>query len=164
MLHVWPVMALIGLQFPQTPQTMLRGFIHKPEVWGTGGGLMAGIQTFQVTNVRGLVSLHRESMVQFDILGQSVRLIGRSLDRATILITAPDDDSPHTTIHATVNNISKSGSMLVLNIRSTHEFDRELLMAALQAGLLTCMQDDETMKPHPMLKLYRERLRILSSQ
>ena len=105
-----------------------------------------------------------ESMVQFDILGQSVRLIGRNLDRATILITAPDDDSPHTTIHASVNNMSQSGSILVLNILSTHEFDRELLMAALQAGLLTCIQDDETMKPHPILKLYREKLSMVSSQ
>lgn len=152
-----PVMVLLGLQFPHTPPTTCTQLLHSPDVWANGAGLMAGIPSFEISEVQGPIRLNKECMVRFNVLGHPVRLIGEYTDKAIITITAPDEDQPHTTIRAWVHPIGTTGSHLVLNIETPYEIDKENLKIALQTALFSCVGDNPY--PHPVLREYRALLK-----
>ena len=157
MLSVLPMMTLISLQFPTTPVRRMTDILHHPEAWAAGAGLMAGVPMFQLRDVQGPLTLNKESMVRFDVLGQSVRLMGKYVDKAKITITDQDEEIPHTTIDVSVNAFNNQGCFVVADIISEHyEFDPEMLKNSLQLGLMCCV--DQTAAENPVLEMYRQKL------
>lgn len=156
-MYVLPMMTLISLQFPYTPVKTMTKIIHQPEAWATGAGLMAGVPMFHLRDVQGPLTLNRESMVRFDVLGQSVRLMGKYVDKATITITDPDDEIPHTTINVKVNPLNKNGSFVVAEIDTRYcNYDIDLFKYSLELAMMSCV--DNTVMEHPVLETYRNNL------
>ena len=158
MLPLLPVMTVVGFEFYHVPPSKGMRLLHSPEQWGTGVGLMAGIPSFQVVGVKGPLTLNKESMVQFDVLGQRLRLIGKQPDMATITIGSPDSEIPHTTLVAAIRPISASGFVLVLNIESSYSFDTFGLKAAVEGGLWSCVDEISSLRTNPVLQQYRDRV------
>lgn len=121
---------------------------------------MAGVPPFEIRDVQGPFSLYSEHMVRFEVLGHPVRLIGNSMDRATIAISSPDMEEPHTIIRAFVNPLGTTGALMTFNIESDFEIDTNNLKQALQTGLFSCIEaDSEGFTSHPVLRKYRAKLK-----
>ena len=133
--------------------------LHSPEAWANGAGLMAGVQSFELRDVKGPLSLSGEHMVWFDIMGHPVRLIGKSRDKATITIGCTGIETPHTIIRAFVSPMGTAGAIMTLNIESDFEIDTENLKKALMTGLFSCIDaNTEGTFTHPALRKYRAQL------
>ena len=159
MLLFVPCMTLIAIQFPKSPFQKMCNIIQSPELWATGGGVMVGIPSFKIDSVTGPFSIHKETMVSFNVRNHKIRLVGKSVDRSTLTIANGDEDLAHTTIIAKANAVGKSGSNLVLNIDTLFPLEQTLLKMALETGIKS-LPDISVMDQHPTLKKYRENLEI----
>lgn len=120
---------------------------------------MAGVQSFELRDVKGPLSLGGEHMVWFDILGHPVRLIGKSRDNAIITIGSTGIEKPHTIIRAFVSPLGATGAIMTFNIESDFEIDTENLKKTLKAGLFSCIDPNtEDSFALPALRKYRAQL------
>ena len=154
-----PCMTLIGIHFPTIPFKKMCNIIQCPELWTTGGGMMAGVPSFKLDSVTGPFSIHKETMVSFNVRDHKIRLVGKSVDRSTLTIANRDDELAHTTIISKANAVGKTGSHLVLNIDTRFPLEETLLKMAIETGIKS-LPDISVMEQHPTLKKYRENLEI----
>ena len=116
--------------------------IHSPERWASGAGLMSGIDPFLYYGVSGPFVCGPERMLTFRALGHCVRLMGYRRRQATVTITAPNGEVPHTRVSATVWGTGGTGVTLALRIESQLDIDAVLLASAIRVGLFGCADID----------------------
>ena len=131
--------------------------IHSPEKWGD----VAGMQRFQLNNVKGPISLGKESLICFDINGRAVRLIGRRWDQALIALWDEDSDKAHTSVRVNVNEYAPNVFSLVIDLKSDRELDIDNLKNRLRDGVQrSLLEEDGESVQDPNFWAYRQHLQV----
>ena len=89
--------------------------------------------------------------------------MGKYAHKATITVSNPDEEIPHTTIHVCVNPFNETGSLVVADIVSdSYELDVDFLRTSSPMGLISCI--GKAPEVHPVLESYRQKLLPLKEE